>query len=224
MIPDRRKREFWTSGHKWDEFKNIILETFDADRIAYNDHTSMKGKHHPLMIAADDVIEDKELMWKLIDNCWIQEQWSASINPKGAYFCEVAAARDLLLEGPGGWPLEKDWWRKVPSDFKSQMEFSCRKCSAPIPLTGQSDLRGGRDGTPKEFISITNLDLLKKVRSPRIEKESYIPFDERYDLEDAKENSKEWNPSHFRPYVAHNPQDVMVGRQLTEPQIEGKDD
>jgi hypothetical protein len=222
-IPDRRKREFWTSGHKWDEFKEIILETFDPDRIAYNDHTSLKGKHHPLMIAADDVIQDKELMWKLIDNCWIQEQWSASINPKGAFFCEVAAARDVLLDGPGGWPLEKGWWKRLPADYKSQMDFSCRKCSAPIPMPGQSDLRGGRDGNPKEFISITNLELLRKVRSPRIEKDQFVPFNEEYELEDAVQNATDWNPSHFRPFVAHDPSDVMVGRQLTEPNQDEED-
>lgn len=220
MIPDRRKREFWTSGHKWDELKETILETFDPDRIAYNDHTSLKGQHHPLMVAADDVIEDKVLMWKLIDNCWIQEQWSASINPKGAFFCEVAAARDILNDGPGGWPLEKDWWKRTPKDFKSQMEVSCTKCSAAIPLKGQSDLRGGRDGKPKEFISKTNLELLRKVKSPRVERDEFVPFDTPYGKDDAVKNSKDWNPSHFRPYIAHNPEDVTVGRQLTEPGFE----
>lgn len=216
MIPDKRRREFWTSGHKYEELKDVILETFDEDRIAYNDHTSLKGQHHPLLIAADDVIKDKELMWKLIDNCWIQEQWSASINPKGAFFCEVAAAKDILNDGPGGWPLTKDWWKRVPKDFKSQMELACTKCSAAIPLKGQSDLRGGRDGKPKEYISKTNLDLLIKVRSPRVEKNEFNSFDVDYGVENALENSEDWNPSHFRPYIAHNPEDVTAGRQLTE--------
>lgn len=223
LIPDRRRREFWTSGHKWDEYKDVILETFDPDRIAYNDHTSLKGQHHPLMVAADDVIEDKELMWRLIDNCWVQEQWSASINPKGAFFCEVAAARDILMDGPGGWPVEKGWWRKVPKDFKAQMEYSCTKCSAAIPMKGQSDLRGGRDGKPIEFISKSNLELMRKVRSPRVEKNEFVPFNEKYGIEEALENSENWNPSHFRPFIAHNPEDVMVGRQLTEPTSSEKD-
>ena len=36
------------------------------------------------------------------------EQWSASITPKGA-FREVAASLDYLLDGPGGYPIEKGW-------------------------------------------------------------------------------------------------------------------
>ena len=27
-IPNRRKREFWTSGFKWREYQDVILETF----------------------------------------------------------------------------------------------------------------------------------------------------------------------------------------------------
>lgn len=216
MIPDKRKREFWTSGHKWDELKDVILETFDSDRIAYNDHTSLKGQHHPLLIAADDVIEDKELMWKLIDNCWIQEQWSASITPKGAFFCEVAAAKDMLVNGPGGWPLEKNWWQREPVDFREQMEVACTKCSAAIPLDGQSDLRGGRDGKPMEFISKSNKVLLEISKSPRLLKGEFYEYAKNYSVEDAAELSEDWNPSHFRPYIAHNPEDVKKGRELTE--------
>ena len=215
-IPDRRKREFWTSGHKWDEFKEIILETFDEDRIAYNDHTSLKGVHHPLLIAADDVIEDKDLMWNLIDNCWIQEQWSASITPKGAFFCEVAAAKDMLVGGSGGWPLEKNWWKRETSEFKEQQNEYCTKCSAAIPLPGQSDLRGGRDGAPKEFISKSNQVLLQIARSPRLEKGEFIEFAEKYTIDNAETFSENWNPSHFRPFTAHNPEDVKKGREITE--------
>jgi hypothetical protein len=104
------------------------------------------------------------------------------------------------------------------------MEFSCTKCSAPIPLPGQSDLRGGRDGTPREFVSRTNLEILKRVKSPRIQKEIFVPFNEVYESRDAVENSKNWNPSHFRPFIAHNPEDVMSGRQLTEPKAEENHD
>ena len=106
-IPDRRKREFWTSGFKWKEYQDIILETFDKDRIAYNEHSTPGGKHTPLLVAIDDVVEDKELMWQMIDNCWIQSQWSAAITPKGGFFCEVAASLDYLFDGPGGYDLKK---------------------------------------------------------------------------------------------------------------------
>ena len=51
---------------------------------------------------------------KLRDKCWIQNLWSASITPKGAFFCEVAAAMDMTLNGPGGWPIEPGWWKRKP--------------------------------------------------------------------------------------------------------------
>ena len=45
-------------------------------------------------------MEDKKLMWQMIDNCWIQSQWSASITPKGGFFCEGAASLDYLYSIP----------------------------------------------------------------------------------------------------------------------------
>jgi hypothetical protein len=213
LVPDRRKREFWTSGHKWEEYKEDIYATFDEDLIAYNDHMSTQGKHHPLLVAADDVIADKELMWSLIEDCWVQEQWSASINPKGAFFCEIAAARDVLLDGPGGWPVEPGWWRRGVEEYRQQMEWSCTKCSAALPLEGDSDLRGGRDGEPVERISRSNLVFLELARSPRVERGSFVPYEGSYGQREVGENAEGWAPSHFRPFVAHNPD--QVAEELT---------
>ena len=70
------------------------------------------------MVAIDDIIEDKKLMWKMIDNCWIQKQWSASITPKGGFFCEVAASLDYLFEGPGDMKLKKVGGKLVQQTFK----------------------------------------------------------------------------------------------------------
>jgi len=66
LIPDRRRRELWTNGYKWREYKDIIEETFDQERIAYNDHSDpVVGVHQPLLLAAEDILEDRELMWRL---------------------------------------------------------------------------------------------------------------------------------------------------------------
>jgi hypothetical protein len=70
----------------------------------------------------------------LIDRCWIQELWSPSINPKGAFFCEIAAVFDLLFDGPGGYPVEKDWWKKEVAGFQDQRDRYCGMCSMPVPL------------------------------------------------------------------------------------------
>ena len=136
------------AGFKWEENKDLIYEHFDEDYITYNDHTA-PGKHQPLLVAIDDVVEDKELADELINNCWVQEQWSASITPMW-FFCEVAASLDYLLDGPGGVPIEKGWWKQSLDAFKNQMATSCRKCSAPIPLPHESDGFGGRTGPTKD--------------------------------------------------------------------------
>ena len=72
MIPDKAKREFWTNGNKWDKYRDVILETFDLNRIAYNDHTSPEGKHQPLLVAIKDVIKDKERALKNNEDAWAQ--------------------------------------------------------------------------------------------------------------------------------------------------------
>ena len=58
----------------------------------------------------DELIDDKKLMWKLIDNCWVQKRWSPSVTAKGAFFCEIAGAIDQAFDGEGGYPLVKGWW------------------------------------------------------------------------------------------------------------------
>ena len=100
------KRFLWSSGHNWKDYRSVIRRTF-ADRVYYNEHKDTTQKHQPMLLAIDDVVEDKAFMKELIDKCWMQERWSGSINPKGAFFCEIAAALDVLFEGPGDIRLKK---------------------------------------------------------------------------------------------------------------------
>jgi hypothetical protein len=212
MVP-RRKRELWTSGFNWIEKKELIFKTFDEDRITYNDHSTVGGKHTPLLVSIDEVIEDKNLMWKLIDNCWIQEQWSASINPKGAFFCEVAASLDYLLDGPGGYEIEKGWWKKTPEDFKDQVERYCKNCSGALPLPAESDGFGGREKATIDTVSPSMLEKLKKVNSPKINGKNYKLFDKKYTEGDLKIFAPNWNPSNFRPFVANSETDYEKKNQ-----------
>jgi hypothetical protein len=214
MIPDKERREFWTTGWKWYEYSNDIYETFEENLIHVNDHSQYTGKHQPLLVAIDEVIPDAALREELIDDCWVQRQWSASITPKGAFFCEVAASLDHLFDGPGGWPVEKDWWKRLPVDYGEQRDFACNKCSAAIPTVvrdGQqifgpeSDARGGRE-LSVDTVSPGNLERLKAVGSPKIARGHYKLFNETITREDLdKEN---WTPSKFRPFVAHSPEDI----------------
>lgn len=206
MIPDKRRREFWTTGFKWYEYIKDIRETFDDDLIHYNDHTQTTGKHQPLLVAIEEIVPDAALREELIDNCWVQRQWSASITPKGAFFCEVAASLDHLFDGPGGWPVTKGWWKKIPEDYKSQRDFACNKCSAAIPMPVYSDARGGRDKSV-DIISKGNLERLKSVKSPKVARGNYELWTRQMDRDDV-EKIVGWNPSKFRDFEAHNPDDV----------------
>ena len=210
----RRKREFWTSGFQWARKKDIILETWDKDRIAYNEHSTPGGKHTPLLVSIDEVVEDKKLMWQMIDNCWIQSQWSASITPKGGFFCEVAASLDYLLDGPGGYEIEKGWWRKNPKQFKDQVDRYCVNCSGALPLPAESDGYGGRPNKENvnnyDTISKGMLEKLKAVKSHKVQAGHYKVFDKKYTTKDLEKYSENWEPSKFKPFVTHEPNDYDV--------------
>src|SRR3989338_7290862 len=200
-IPEKNRREFWTTGlHKWEQYKPILSETFDKERIAYNDHSQPDGVHQPLLVAAEDVIKDKKLMWELIDNCWVQMRWSASITPKGAFFCEVAAAADHLFDGPGGYPVEKGWWKKTPKEFADQVQRYCPKCSAAIPIPSYSDK------AKHDLVSKSNFERLKRVMSPKYFAGNATLYDKEITVKDL-ENEKLATKQNYRTFVAHGPED-----------------
>jgi len=216
LIPDRRRREFWTTGWKWYRYLDDIQRTFDNDLCHVNDHTQETGRHQPLLVAIQEVVPDAALREELIEDCWVQRQWSASITPRGAFFCEVAASLDHLFDGPGGWPVEKGWWKRIPVDYAEQREFACNRCSAAIPTVSregvqlfgpESDARGGRDPSI-DTVSRGNLEALKAVGSPKIARGHYKVFEDTITREDLdKEN---WAPSKFRDFVAHSPEDIKL--------------
>lgn len=210
MIPDKNKRQFWTNGYKWKEYEGVILETFHKSHCHYNDHTHDDGVHQPLLIAADDVIEDKELMWELIDNCWIQQRWSASITPKGGFFCEVAAARDLMFDGPGGYPLEKGWWKRTPEQFQDQVKQHCHLCSAAIPMPRPSH------NAANDLISPTIQAKMEQIKSPRFRRGNTELFTKKFSKAEIKEYLKDWTPWSHRPFKQSTPDSYDESATLVE--------
>lgn len=201
MIPNRRQRALWTNGLRWKEYEEIIKETFDVDKIIYNDHQDTDvGEHQSLLLAATDILEDKELMWRLIGNCWVQWRWAAAITPKGGFFCEVAAAQDCLFDGPGGYPLEKGWWNKNPNEFMDQVKRYCPNCSAAIPMP-RVDAHA-----PNEMISKSIADRLKESGSPKFLNGNYKLVDIKLTEEDIEKTVKDgWTPWSHRPYKQNAP-------------------
>lgn len=201
-VKDRRKRELWTNGYKWKEYESLISETFDRDLIAYNDHKDKEvGAHQPLLMAAEDILDNKELMWLLIGNCWVQWRWAASITPKGGFFCEVAAAHDMLFNGPGGYPIERNWWKKNPNEFIDQVKRYCPKCSAAIPMPGVSS------HVDYDVISKSNAKRLEELGSPKYNAGKFQVREVKYSEAEIERFIKEgWTPWSHRPYKQSSPE------------------
>jgi len=136
------KLGLWTSGIPNTDLTDPrtdpdIMRTYGF--VAYNPHTieqKKKCRHQPLTIAISEVVPEN-IMWKLIDQCWVQRTWCATITHKGAYFCEVAAAQDILLnEGQNAWQIEDNWWEIGPdsSKFQEQVKKLCPNCGMALPL------------------------------------------------------------------------------------------
>jgi hypothetical protein len=228
MIPDRRKRELWTDGFKWDEYKDKIHETFDEDLIHYNDHSKPEeGWHQPVLVSIDEVLPDKDKMWKLIDNCWVQRRWSASITPKGAFFCEIAAALDHVFDGPGGWDIEPGWWKKGIEEYTDQKLFSCLKCSAALPMEEIPNNHNSYDycskGIFKQLVEVGS----PKTRDGRTREMS---AEQATSYLNSVDNLKEgergyWKPSEFRTKVWHGPgEGDLTSREVAKLQRNSDDD
>lgn len=125
------RRGLWTSlGPGYRRHFEQIQEVFDYQCI--NDHVN-PGLHQALLISRKELgIADSDWI-ALRDRCWVQNLWSASVTPKGAFFCEVAGALDLLFDGPGGWDLNSDWWTRPPEAFGDQLQW-CELCGAALQV------------------------------------------------------------------------------------------
>lgn len=156
----RKHRGLWTAGGmKYEKHKKLIDETFGI--VNFNNH-KMDCYHQPMLISSEEIIEDVELRNELINNCWLQREWSPSIGPNGAFFCEVAQSYDYLFQENKGLPIEKDWWSKDLSHYREQINTFCTKCSICIPFESYIDT------VDEELISPKNLERLKKANSPFI--------------------------------------------------------
>ncbi len=143
-----------------------------------NDHQN-DSIHQPLLVSRKDLCIPDEQWIPLRDNCWVQNQWSASITPKGAFFCEVAAALDVLFDGPGGWPIETDWWKREPDEFKDQLHW-CEICGGALFDKGRLASEGIDD------VSKTLMEKLKKINSPKVKQNQVALIESKADVKDIK--------------------------------------
>jgi hypothetical protein len=154
----------------FEHYREDIVETFG--NIFLNDHSRPDVLHGPVLVSAQELAGQEGAKWYLINRCWVQEYWSASINPKGAFFCEVAAALALLIDGDDhkGWEVRPGWYNRIPKDFKEQMEKYCMLCGCAMPLKKRASI-DGRDDISPEW-----LERLKAI-SPKVKAGKYVKHD-----------------------------------------------
>lgn len=184
VSPERRM--LWTSGYNWSSYRQIIRKTF-GENVHFNNHSDTTQKHHPMLLSISDIIDDRELIAQLVDDCWVNRKWSASINPKGSFVCEIAAAMDNLFEGPGGHAVEPGWWDKEPEAFRDQIERYCYRCGACVPYFPVTL-------EDSDVASVSNYLSLKGVDSPKLRKKGIRVHEEKLTQEQLDEFARHWQP------------------------------
>ena len=142
------------------KYYEVIQDTFSVEYL--NDHLN-PSYHQPGLFSRKDLNIPDEEWFKLRDKCWIQNSWSATITPKGAFFCEIAGALDMLFDGPGGWKIEPGWWKRKPEDFGDQLHW-CEICG--FALEGRTFTRDSQEET--DDVSPSVYEMLKKTESPKL--------------------------------------------------------
>lgn len=199
-------RGLWTSlGAGFYKHYETIMEVYGH----WNTNTHESGGHHQaLLITRQDYINATGITdaeWeKNRDDCWVQKLWSASINDKGAYFCEVAAAIDrLYFGGKHAWPVEQGWWQRTPADFGAQIDL-CNYCALAQPGPSQLDV------LERDIISVEHREMLKKIGSPAVKKQ-------RFELYDAEVHKQKREVTARDNYVGDSSRRVGIGNYSIRP-------
>lgn len=178
-IPNKGSRTLWT-GLPVDGARDeaVIRETFG--HANHNPHDP-PSRHAPALVAIQDVVEDEQEMWRLIDQCWIQQTWSATITPKGFFFCEVAGALDMIFDGPGGLPMTDACWRHDLADYRDQIERWCPRCGFALwdrtaNRMAVPGLRHRMDNDGMDDISRSNVEELRRLGSPAVLAGNYAQY------------------------------------------------
>jgi len=194
MYP-RKKMMLWTSGgKKWHELEELIKQTFKD--VAYNEHNEYQQDtclHQPLTISIKEAVPRESIRKQLIDDCWVQRTWCPTITPYGAYFCEVGAAQDILLnDGKHAWPITPEWWKKEPCDFQDQVVMLCDNCGMAIPMEREI-IRNKVEKFSPQFLELCKSKNLRKLNEKYVE-----VYDHIFTEDELKNNIKRWTPGNYR--------------------------
>jgi hypothetical protein len=125
-----------TFPERFKKYAPLVADTFGA--VLPNNHTHKAIFHAPVLVRSKKLLGDWHL--KAVRQCWLQKNWSASVNPQGAYFCEVAAALDLVLNTGTAFDIHVKWWLKKPYEYLGQVKALCSMCGVCLQLTPRKDI------------------------------------------------------------------------------------
>lgn len=160
-----------------------------------NDHLNPIYHQTALITRKELGIPDDEWV-KIRDNCWLQNEWSAGITPKGCFFCEVAGVLDMLLDGPGGWPIEPGWWKRTPEEFGDQLHW-CELCGFALQTFTRDSAEEVDDMSPEWY------ERLKAIKSPKLASGRYniVRIEGGEIAEESKQENKHFSAA--MPYIEH---------------------
>lgn len=160
-----------------------------------NDHLNPVFHQSALITRRELGIPDEEWV-TLRDNCWMQNEWSASITPKGAFFCEIAGVLDMLLDGPGGWKIEPGWWKRTPDEFGDQLHW-CELCGFALNTFTRDSSEEIDDISPEWY------QRLQKLQSPKVKsgRVNVIKIEDGVISEESKKENRFFSAA--MPYIEH---------------------
>jgi len=115
------------------KYKDIIKKTFGF--VAFNMHSPnqlTECKHQPLTLAAKDMVPNRQLRNEFYEQCFFRRRWCGTVNPLGAFHCEIAASIAYLI-GQRGWEVKQGWWL---NDWHEQINL-CELCGGAVPQERQ---------------------------------------------------------------------------------------
>jgi len=182
---------FSNMGRTYKKHYEIINDILPFQGL--NDHVNTIY-HQSALITRKDLGIPDEKWHKLRDACWLQNEWSAGITPKGAFFCEVAAVLDMTFDGPGGWPIEPGWWKRTPEEFGDQLHW-CELCGFALDTFTRDSAEEIDDVSP------TMYEMLKKIDSPKLQsgRVNLIKIENGVISEDSKLENKHFSAA--MPYI-----------------------
>jgi 2-polyprenyl-3-methyl-5-hydroxy-6-metoxy-1,4-benzoquinol methylase len=149
---------FSNMGASYKKHYEIITDILPFQGL--NDHLNPIFHQSALITRKELGIPDAE--WtQMRDACWLQNEWSAGITPKGAFFCELAGVLDMLLDGPGGWEIEPGWWKRTPDEFGDQLHW-CELCGFALNTFTRDSAEEVDDVSPEWY------ERLKVLQSPKL--------------------------------------------------------